>query len=717
MQKYEKSKRGEAPIMTIAQIISSDGYIGKINKRKKEETLLDAQFYFPHVSDYIQGAIKENKPFIFSARSGNAQIGIKTDRSIGEKPVIEGSKLLMEGSIQNLNPLLDQALDLFKKGDEIGRVAILDPELRISDVRHYLHKRLFVGTRVEQGFYKGFDIGEEIDPDTGKPCDYISVHLVPYQYRFEPDAINPSSIGSVIKKGRSGLSKIRSRVQLDLKNNFLAPEQLFVGAVKISLGDIIGIVDTIVEPDQSRIEHLPARILDPFRTFRDRQVELYNWGDQSICLADIRVRIRFFRTRNPLTVPLEKTKIKNGYRLYDLLTTSEIHHLFTSIEPDSLGMIINKGNFIQIPEASDSKGEAQLEVIKNCIFESTFRKPPNKKTATENGYQKTIEKLSVLGGVNSRIFIGHEFPTPEVIDALRRSGLRTFLIKTHNPSFEDYYISKMIQLTHTRHSDCEFLRYDAQIDKLYTFYHGCFMEPNDKPRFDAVRYWFAFYGSHTKDADNRLMIDLLKHLAAAFGNTMGIVHGGGPGLMKESNDIARQYNIMSIGVAIDLEGENQQSLTTCDGLIKYREGLRLARQDHIQKLSNLPIINTGGYGSAEELSISITSMKLHENPLAPVILLDPAGLWENARQQIIKISQKNYGPQFTPRLVKPCKDAKEALGELSLFLSHPDNWYKKNRIPKQNVELAREKSMRIRRKRFQQCDVEIFDRPNDRLSF
>ena len=41
-------------------------------------------------------------------------------------------------------------------------------------------------------------------------------------------------------------------------------------------------------------------------------------------------------------------------------------------------------------------------------------------------------------------------------------------------------------------------------------------------------------------------------------------------------------------VAIDLEGENQASLTTCDGLIKYNEGLRLARQDHLQKLSNLP---------------------------------------------------------------------------------------------------------------------------------
>ena len=131
---------------------------------------------------------------------------------------------------------------------------------------------------------------------------------------------------------------------------------------------------------------------------------------------------------------------------------------------------------------------------------------------------------------------------------------------------------------------------------------------------------------------------------------MGIVHGGGPGLMKEANDLARKHNIMSVGVAIDLEGENQASLTTCDGLMKYKEGLRLPRQDHIQKLSNLPIINTGGYGTAEELAISITSMKLHENPLAPIVLLDPDNLWEDARNQTIKIAEKKYGPILCPKL-------------------------------------------------------------------
>ena len=214
-----------------------------------------------------------------------------------------------------------------------------------------------------------------------------------------------------------------------------------------------------------------------------------------------------------------------------------------------------------------------------------------------------------------------------LVDTLSRSGLRTFLVQDTHPVFSDTYVKQMIQLTHRANDPCEFLRYDPSMDKLYTFYHGCFMEPDDRERFDRVRYWFAFYGSHTHEADNQLTISLIHALARGLGDEMGIVHGGGPGLMKEANDLARQYNIMSMGIAIELEGERQASLTTCDGLIKYQEGLRLARQDHIQKLSNLPVVNTGGYGSAEELAISITSMKIHENPLAPIILLDPDKLW------------------------------------------------------------------------------------------
>jgi predicted Rossmann-fold nucleotide-binding protein len=703
--------------MEISKIISPDGHINCIHPIKKGDKSLRAQFVFPFVSDYIRGAIKEGKPFIFSGRSGNAQIGIKAEQhSFDKLPVIQDSDIFLEGQIQNLNPLLKNGLEFFKNGDEIGRLAVMDPELRIQDVRHYLHKRLFVGRRVGKGYYEGFEICREQDPLTGKSCDYISMELEPYQYCFEPSAMNTSSMNAVIKKGRSALNRIRSQMPLDLKTARINPQELFVGAIKISLGDIYGIIDAVVSPENSKIEHLPARVLDPFRTFRDRQVELYNFGQKPIILDKIRIRIRFYRAGNPLTVPLEKNKVKEGYRLCDLLTNVEVSTLFDAIAGNSLGMILNKGNFVQIPRALNPHGEAQLEITKNALLKSTYRKTrPPVLGGGQDKFGETLAKLSILGGVNSRVFIGRQFPSLEVIDALKRSGLRTFLIDMDNPSFEDDYIKKMIKLTHAGHSECEFLRYDSNTDKLHSFYHGCFMEPDDRERFDRVRYWLAFYGSHTKEADNKLTIDLINRLAIRLGYEMGIVHGGGPGLMKEANDLARQHNIMSVGIAIDLEGEHQASLTTCDGLIKYKEGLRLSRQDHLQKLSNLPIINTGGYGSAEELAITITSMKIHENPLAPIILLDPDNLWEHAQKQTHEIAARKFGPAFAPCLIKSCPDARQAELELIRFLGNPDDWYLKNHIPGENVEKARIKAVRIRRQALCKIDAEVFQKPNYRL--
>ena len=707
--------------MDIPQIVSPDGYIDTIALRTPGEEQMDVRFLFPKVSDYIVSSLKEGKPWFFSGRSGNAQIGVLTDTHMpGDPqptPEIDGSKILLSGMIRNLNPLLTNALDLFETGDEIGRLVVMDPELRIGDVRHYLHKRLFVGNRVGKGYYEGFDICQEIDPITGKNCDYIEVALSSFQYCFEPAAMIRSTIGAVIKKGRSALNAIRSRVPMDPVRTLLNPGALFVGAVKISLGDIYGIIDAVVTPEKDNIIHLPARVLDPFRTFRNRQVELYHLGKTPVALSDIRIRIRFFRSENPLTVPLEKARVKEGYRLCDLLTHAEVSNLFDIMDENSLGLILNKGNFIQVPRAQDTKGEAQLEIIKNYLAKSTQRRhEPTIPHAIADRLKETLGKLSVLGGVNSRVFIGRRFPEREVVDALRRTGLRTFLINAENPCFADDEIRHMISLTHAGHDRCEFMRYDPVIDKLYSFYHGCFMEPDDWERFDRVRFWFAFYGSHTKAADNRLTIELINRLALRLGDEMGIVHGGGPGLMKEANDLARRHNIMSVGIAIELEGENQASLTTCDGLIKYNEGLRLARQDHLQKLSNLPVINTGGYGSAEELSITITSMKIHENPLAPIILLDPDNLWEDARKQTQKIADKQYGPAFTPHLVKSCKNADQAETHLIEFLSNPDLWYQKNNIPAQSVEKARIKSARIRHSFLYIDNMEVFSNPSPRLS-
>lgn len=691
----------------IASIVTQDGQLIDIDRthRPDGENSAAVRIGFTGLSDYVVAALNEQKPFNFSIRSGHAQIGINSEIAAHHLDR-KRRELVLDGSLVNLNPLLAGVLDYFQIGDDLGRLVIMDPERRVEDIYHFLHKRIFVGQAIES--CEGFDVREEVDPHTGKTCHYLTIDLLPYHYVFEREALSRASINRVIKEGRVALNRLRTRLPLELQNAVLQPRQFFVGAIKISLGDFVAVIDSETEPDKGCVRHLPAGILDPFRTVRDRQVELYNYGDRDVPLDQIKIRIRFFKARNPLSVPLEKEKILYGYRLYDLVTIADLESIFRAVKTMNeqaekkqgqglLGIILSKGRMAGIPKAQNPEGEAQVEIIKNRIAKvSDISDAVHALKASNGDLGRILSNLSVMGGTSSKVFCSSSFPSEEIINVLRRSGIRTFLADQEQPVFSEDYISKMIQLTHSETSICEFLSYDRQSSKLVTFYHGCFMEPDDRPRFDKVKYWLAFYGSHSNRADNRLMIHFISQLVEIFGAEMGIVHGGGPGLMKESNDLARKNNIMSLGIGIDLVDQAQEALRTCDGYICYRSGARHARQRHIEKLANLPIINTGGYGTNEELAITITSLKLHENPLAPVILLDPEGMWESARQQFEKIAHDDLGHGFVPGLIRTCRTAEEAVTELVGFTADPASWYQAHAIPMASVKMAQYKAREFR---------------------
>ena len=78
--------------MKIEQIISPDGYISDITRqRSTARKFCRRDSPFPMSQIISGGPSKRRKPFIFSGRSGNAQIGIKTDLLSPETvPEIEG---------------------------------------------------------------------------------------------------------------------------------------------------------------------------------------------------------------------------------------------------------------------------------------------------------------------------------------------------------------------------------------------------------------------------------------------------------------------------------------------------------------------------------------------------------------------------------------------------------------------------------------------------
>lgn len=703
----------------IASIVTQDGQLVEIDKKGQQDgnNVAHIRIKFSGLSDYILAALKEQKPFTFSIRSGHAQFGISAE-IFSHQLDLKRKEMVLDGQLVNLNHLLTDVLDNFQVGDDIGRLVVMDPELRVEDIYHFLHKRIFVGQASKAK--EGFEVREEVDPHTGKICHYLTIDLLPYHYVLEQEALSRANINRVIKEGRFALHRLRTRLPLELQKSFLPPKQFFVGAIKISLGDFVAIIDPVTEPEEGLVRHLPAGILDPFRTVRYRQVELYNYGTEEVPLNQIKIKIRFFRATNPLSVPLKKNKIKYGYHLYDLVTITDLENIFGALKMINrrvrkekgygvLGIILSKGGITQVPKAKDQKSEAQNEIIKNRIAKVSSSSDDLQVLKESNGdLARILANLSVMGGISSKVFCAPVFPSDEIINVFRRNGIRTFLADQDQPVFSEDYIRRMMQLTHSETPVCEFLSYDRLSSKLLTFHHGCFMEPEDRKRFNKVKYWLAFYGSHTDKADNQLMMRFISQLVEIFGKKMGIVHGGGSGLMKESNDLARKNNIMSLGIGIDLKDQAQEVLRTCDGFICYRSGARLARQHHIEKMTNLPIINTGGYGTAEELAITVTSLKLHENPLAPVILLDPDEMWENAKKQFEKIAGNELGHEFIPRLFRTCRTAEEAVTELVSFTNDPSSWYMEHSIPIAIVKKAQQKARQLRYETLKLKNPEVF---------
>lgn len=677
-------------------------------------------------SDYQCSALKEEKPFQTSFRSGNAQLGFDLVNKQGINPEIErGNIIIPNQKILTVNPLLGDAIKYFNRGDEVGRIIIMDPELRIKNIEHYLHKKLFIDTP--------FEIKEEKDTHTGHVCHYAEVSLLDLVYNFEEDAISSVSINRIIKEGRAAIETIRSKqTGINLKKTLLNPGEFFVGAIKISLGDIVAVIDTEVEPKNKNIRHLPATVLDPFRTSRIRQVELINNGKEPVALSDIKIKIRFFKAENPLSFPLQKEKIKNGYTLVDLVTIPQLEKLFDVYDdlknPEKklnkevvggkklYGAILNKGKVTPVPQALNPDSPVQREMIKSKATESMGGEQedsltPKLSCTKQEAIQKILKNLSIMGGRNSKLWLSNVFPNEEIISTLRHRGIRTFLSDQTELFITDKFFKGMIDLTHKIDQPCEFLRFDRKVEKLLTFHHGLFMEPEDKERFDKVRYWFAFYGSHKDKMDENLVMSFLSKLVTYYDGSMGVIQGSGPGLMKNANSLARLNNVFSAGVGIDLAYKDQKIITSCDGFAAFPSGQRHSRAHTMDKLTSFPIINTGGFGTLEEISSTLTSLKLHENPLAPLIFLDPQNFWADVLKQIQKIADEDLGQDYIPKLCIPVKTAEEGFRAIQEFTNSPEAWYKKRKIPPEAIQEAQKNSNRIRFENLGMRNTELFEHP------
>ena len=159
---------------------------------------------------------------------------------------------------------------------------------------------------------------------------------------------------------------------------------------------------------------------------------------------------------------------------------------------------------------------------------------------------------------------------------------------------------------------------------------------------------FAFYGSNmrlSEDGEARLG-NLMDALIAFWGQSIGIVTGGGSGVMEQANTLARIRGILSGANFLDI---TDQSMTTdVDFCQVFQATCRHSRQKWFE-VASFPIFNVGGLGSLEELGITLCNMKLSILEPVPVILFDTEGrkgFWNGIDDQINEMVTRGRAPDW-----------------------------------------------------------------------
>ncbi|PIR50079.1 hypothetical protein COU79_01400, partial [Candidatus Peregrinibacteria bacterium CG10_big_fil_rev_8_21_14_0_10_54_7] len=174
---------------------------------------------------------------------------------------------------------------------------------------------------------------------------------------------------------------------------------------------------------------------------------------------------------------------------------------------------------------------------------------------------------------------------------------------------------------------------------------GFWVRPESMERVERVDTLIAMYGSHVKGMTKILTEQITRfelRMKKLFKERGGVIHGKGPGVMYITDHVARHLPelaqghpdfadsvtepMVSIGVGIDLEQQDQKINFRPDAQVDFGAQHRLVRQKHMNDRATFNVFNLGGAGTLEEIALSLCSQKLYKNILTPLIFVDPKGI-------------------------------------------------------------------------------------------
>jgi predicted Rossmann-fold nucleotide-binding protein len=633
---------------------SDDGIIAKVVKANSR--VITFQTTFGLNDQLIERLKNQSEHIVFSERSRIARLGVQIKCEPPSAEALEGDQvtLTLEASpVIPGYPGLDALRDFFTLGLPVGRLVFCDPAALLTS-----EEVLEANQRSQLKLPESTTISAD-----------GSIVIAPHKVICElKQPLDKETLGRILLRedGRELLNRYQVRKAVRAVN--IAPAKGAVTTCSMYLNEHYVVLQSGFELGRN----LPATVLDPIKTRGIRiYLEIVNQTGHPIVNPLIAAKV-YYAAKSKNSMRLKKNADFGAFFTYKQMR--QLENRFDPPEPASC-------HYIDKPVAVIDK---KTDAIQNARIYL-------------NGPDNSCEATHALCGVARRDFspaseCSHEYATSKLSEAVKNSSA-VLAMK---------YFPNLIE-----HRDIINLACDGKIKALY-FYepsceHGPFLSQQDHNRlqeYDAFGikvYWvsglnsclmvhtmrdgmgyfvlperladfhksmlFAFYGSNmrlSKKGESRLG-QLLDALIEFWGQSIGIVTGGGSGVMEQANTLARTRGILSGANFLDI---TDQSMTTdVDFCQVFQATCRHSRQKWFE-VASFPIFNVGGLGSLEELGITLCNMKLSILEQVPVILFDTEGrqgFWNGIDRQIEEMISRGRAPDWIQDNIVITDDPKDVI--------------------------------------------------------
>jgi len=618
---------------------SDDGVITRVvNANSRTITF---QTTFGLNGQLIEHLKNQAEHIVFSERSRIARLGVQIKCEPPSADALEGGSVtltLVASPVIPGFPGLNALREFITLGLPVGRLVFCDPEALLTSDE--------VLEAIERSQLK-------LPASTTISADG-SIVIAPHKVICELKApLGKEALGRILlqEDGRELLNRYQTRKSVRAVN--IAPGEGAVTTCSMYLNEHYVVLQSGFELGRN----LPATVLDPIKTRGIRiYLEIVNQTSHPIVNPLIAAKIYYAaKSKNSL-------QPKQSAAGHSIFTYKKMRRLEKQFDPPESGSC----HYLEKPVAVLSD---QAAAIKNTRIYL-------------NGPNQTCDVTDALCAVARRDFspnskCSHEYATSKLGEVLKDSS--AILAMKYFPNLLE-------------HRDIINLACEGKIGALYFFEpsceHGPFLSQMDHNRlqeyhaFGIEVYWvsglngclmvhtmrdgmgyfvlperladfhksmlFAFYGSNmrlSKDGEAR-MGKLMDALIGFWGQSIGIVTGGGSGVMEQANTLARTRGILSGANFLDI---TDQSMTTdVDFCQVFQATCRHSRQKWFE-VASFPIFNVGGLGSLEELGITLCNMKLSILEQVPVILFDTEGrrgFWDGIDNQINEMIARGRAPDW-----------------------------------------------------------------------